>query len=462
MVIDGKETEAELLDAVKAKKIYEEIVRKQLDPALLEYSGKAVFKVRIFPVEPRSSKKIKLSYQEIINKDNGTFQYTYPLNTEKFSAGNLQEVRINVEIQSDDQLKNVYCASHEAQITRQGDRRALVGYQARDIKPDTDFRVYFNTDNSKIGLSLAAYRKAGEDGYFFLNISPAVSIKESEITEKAITFVLDNSGSMASPKMEQAKKALLFCINNLNKADRFEIIRFSTEAEALFGKLMKADQSNLQKAQTFIDDLKAIGGTNIEEALRLALSAKKEADRPHLVVFITDGKPTIGETNEDLLLDKIKAQNQSGARIFTFGIGNEINTHLLDKITELTRAYRTYISPTEDLEVSISDFYTKVQSPVLTDLSLQFGEKIKVLQTYPTELPDLFKGSSLTILGKYRGEGRIKVILEGKLGQNRQKWEFDTDFPALNTENDFIPRSGPPGGSVISWIRSGCTARIGN
>ena len=299
--------------------------------------------------------------------------------------------------------------------------------------------MYYNTDKSKLGLSLLTYRETGKDGYFFMSASPGFEDDEMEVNEKDITFVLDVSGSMNGKKLKQAKKALLFCINNLNKEDRFEIIRFSTEAEALFNKLNKVEEKSLTKAREFINDLKAIGGTNIDEALKLALSNENNGYRPHIVIFITDGKPTIGETNEDRLLQNIKKANASNIRIFTFGIGYELNIHLLDKITELTKAYRTYISPEEDMEIKISNFYNKVQSPVFTDIKLKFGNNIKLFKTYPKDLPDIFKGSSLTILGRYKGNTeKTNIILEGKMKNKKKEFTYHVNFPKVNKKNDFI------------------------
>jgi Ca-activated chloride channel homolog len=438
MFINGTETEAELLDAKKARQIYEDIVRKALDPALLEYQGRGIFKVRIFPIEPGSTKRVKISYTQILEKDNGTIEYLYPLNTEKFSARPLNDVSIKVDIKSSDSLKNIYCTSHETEIIRKTDNHALASFEQKNIRPDTDFNLYYSTDKSKIGLSMLAYKENGKDGYFFLSASPGLDMIENEVSEKDITFVLDVSGSMAGEKLDQAKKALLFCVNNLNKGDRFQIIRFSTEAEALFKSLTSVDAANLGKAKKFIDNMKAIGGTAIEEALSLALSAK-DGDRPHMIIFITDGKPTIGETDEDKLVKKIKNANKLNTRIFTFGVGYDLNTHLLDKITKETNAYRYYISPKEDIEVKISNFYTKVQSPVLTDLKLTFSGNIKTFKTYPKDLPDIFKGSSLTVLGSYSGSGDAKVILEGKVKNKIRRFEYKMNIPSEETKNDFIP-----------------------
>jgi Ca-activated chloride channel family protein len=424
MYVDGKEMEAELLDAKKARRIYEDIVRRQRDPALLEYSETGVFRARIFPIEPHGKKRVKISYRELLSKDDHTVSYLYPLNTEKFSAKPLKDVSVHVEVKSSENIKNIYCPTHKAEIVRKGERRAVVGYEDKNVKPDRDFKLYYTTDNKKLGFSLLSYKKADEDGYFFLSLSPGFGTKADEITEKDITFVLDVSGSMAGDKMRQARKALLFCVENLNRGDRFEIIRFSTEAEALFEGFSPVSEANRRKAREFIDNLKAIGGTNMDEALGMALKMEKRKGRPYLVVFLTDGKPTIGVTDEDQLLKKIKTHNVSGLRIFTFGIGNDINTHLLDKITEETRAFRSYISPEEDIEIKVSNFYSKVQSPIMTDIKLNFGTGIRVSKTYPIHLPDLFKGSSITLLGRYRGHGDADIVLTGRVRDRKTKIDF--------------------------------------
>lgn len=438
MYINGKETPAELLDAKKARKIYEDIVRKMKDPALLEYQEMALFRARIFPIEPYSKKRVKISYHEVLKKDNGTIEYSYPLNTEKFSKAPLKQTRINIKIESSDKIKTVYCPTHDAEIIRKSEKEAQITYEENNTKPDTDFKIYYNTDKSKVGLSLLTYREEDENGFFLMNIAPSLDLKQDDIEEKDITFVLDSSGSMSGDKMKQAKKALFFCINNLNKGDRFQIIRFSTEAEALFSRLMKVDERSLKSARQFIQNMQAMGGTNIEEALSMALG-KKNMDRRHIVVFMTDGKPTIGEIKEERLLRTIKKNNRSNVRIFTFGIGAEINTHLLDKITELTKAYRTYIGPQEDIEIKVSNFYQKIQSPMLTDLKIYVKGKVKLLKLYPKDLPDLFKGSSVSVIGRYKRSGNVKVVLEGRLKGKKRKFTYKTRFYKDNQKHDFIP-----------------------
>jgi Ca-activated chloride channel family protein len=438
MFIDGKETEAELLDATKARKVYEDIVRKLIDPALLEYYGKGMFKARIFPIEPNSTKRVKISYKETLEKNNGTVGYTYPLNTEKFSSSLLDEASVEIAITTTTPLKNVYCPSHDAEVKRKNNKEAFIVYKTKNSKPDRDFTVFFTENESKFGVSLLTTKANNDDGFFFLNISPDFEIGKSDVEPKDIAFVIDVSGSMAGKKLDQAKAALRFCVANLNINDRFEVIRFSTDADGLFGKLTKADKAGRDKAAGYIDNLKAIGGTNIEEGLQLAFKAISGDNRPYMILFITDGKPTIGKTGEDELVAMIKNTNTAATRIFTFGIGDEINTHLLDKFTEITNAYRTYVTPDEDIEVKVSDIYTKIQSPLFTDLKIDFGNAITAKHMYPKKLPDLFHGSSITILGKYSGSGSAKIKLSGRIHGEQKTLEYAAAFPESKSDNAFI------------------------
>ncbi len=438
MFINGKETGAELLDAGKAKRIYEDIVRKMKDPALLEYTGRKVFRARIYPIEPFSEKRVKISYTEILNRDGSTFEYIYPLNTEKFSAKKLKNVRIKVDIDSKVDIRNVYCPTHKVDITRKGERNVRVVYEEINVRPDTDFKLYFDSTPDEVGISVRSYKKVGEDGYFLLSMTPGFGKSKYSIP-KDICFVLDVSGSMSGKKLEKAKNALKFCINNLRTGDRFEVIKFSTEAESLFNILKLVNGGTRGKAEKFIDELRAVGGTNIEEAIAGALKISKSIDRPYIIVFITDGKPTIGETDEDKIVEMIRKRNTEGTRIFTFGIGNDLNTHLLDKITSLTRAYRSYISEKEDIEVKVSGFFRKIESPVLTDLKLDFGSGIRVSKKYPRDIPDFFKGSSISILGRYRGSGSTEITLKGKISGRKKIFRSKCKFTSDSGNDDFIP-----------------------
>lgn len=445
MEIGGKMVDAELLRADKARQIYEDIVRKMRDPALLEYAGRDLFKVRIFPIEPRSRKPIKVSYTELLRSETGTVNYSYPLSTEKFSAQPIKNLSVKVEVKTEQPLASIYSPSHKVEIRRDGSNRAVIGYESKDEKPDTDFQLVYSAEKRDIGLSLITHKSAGEDGYFLLLAAPTVA-KEAKPAPKDVVFVVDTSGSMAGAKLQQAKKAMQFCVENLNADDRFEIVRFSTEAESLFGKLSEADSEHRKRASNFIADLKPIGGTAIADALQTALKARTEkSERPFVIIFLTDGLPTVGTRNLDEIVANVKKAGE--ARIFSFGIGSDVNTQLLDQIAEGTRAFSQYVLENEDLEVKVSNFYTRIKEPVLTNVRLEFSGGIRTSKLYPAQLPDLFKGDQIVLTGRYTAvagvgdpgrSGEVEAKLTGISNGGEQTFTYKVKFD--DSSNDYVAR----------------------
>lgn len=450
MEIDGRPVEAELLAADKARHIYEDIVRKLKDPALLEYEGRDVFKVRIFPIEPNSRKRITLSYTQLLKADDGLVSYVLPLNTEKLSAKPIKNVSVKLDLESKRPLKAIYSPSHSVEVKRHSATSATAAYEASDVQPDNDFALYFAPEKDELGVNLLTYKTGTEDGYFLLLASLGVDVKEKQVVLKDVAFALDTSGSMAGKKLEQAKKALLFCVENLNDGDRFEVIRFSTEVEPLFDKLLDASKATRAKAEEFIKDLKPIGGTAIDDALKKALDLTSGKDaveriptsgqRPFVIIFLTDGRPTIGATDENEIVAHVKKRGECHTRIFCFGIGTDVNTHLLDRITEDTRAFSQYVLPEEDLEVKVSSFFSKIKEPVLANPTLKFTGDVHATKLYPSPLPDLFKGEQLVLAGRYTGKGDSAIIVEGAVNGVAKKFTYEVKFPEDAAENDFIPR----------------------
>jgi Ca-activated chloride channel family protein len=446
MDVNGRMVEAELLDADKAQHIYEDIVRRMRDPALLEYAGQGLLKARIYPIEPRSEKRVTLSYTQILRRDAGMVEYLYPLNTEKFSSQPLESVSVTVKLTSSRGIRSVFSPSHEVEISHTDAGRAVIGYEAAGVRPDTDFRLFYSSEASDdVGLDLLTHANGREDGYFMLLASPSPFMSDEKIATKDVVFVLDTSGSMAERnKLDQARRALRFCLANLNPGDRFELIRFSTESELLFGELVAAEERNIERAEVFIDELRPIGGTAIEEALTRAIElapAGAGTDRPFLVVFLTDGKPTVGASDVEGILDAVaNALDDRPIRVFCFGIGTDINTRLLDTITERTRSVSQYVLPDEDIEIKVSNFYSKISHPVLANPELEFERGLRLTMMHPMALPDLFRGEQLLVLGRYRGSGHQEVTLTGTVNGSTRRFAFEGEFARRNDDNDFIAR----------------------
>jgi len=425
MEINGQPAEAELLDADKARKIYEDIVRTMRDPALLEYVGQGLFKVRIFPIEARGTKRVRIVYSQLVSATDGLVSYLYPLNTEKFSSTPIKSLSVKVDLETDAPLATVYSPSHKVEIRRDGPNRAVIGFEAANERPDIDFQLYFSEEKKDIALRLLTHRQQDGEGYFLLLASPRV--EAGPPAPKDVVFVLDTSGSMAKGKLAQAVKALDFCIENLNAADRFEIIRFSSDAETFFGSLVTADKAHRDKASAFLAKLKPNGGTAISDALAKALAVKGSPDRPLLVVFLTDGIPTVGETREDSIVSATtKATNKP--RIFTLGIGSDVNARLLDRMAESTRAFSQSVLATEDLELKLSSFFARLGAPALTDLRIDYPEGAGVSRTLPASLPDLFQGDQLVIAGRFREPAKGQIVLRGKLRGEEREYRLDAEF----------------------------------
>jgi Ca-activated chloride channel family protein len=439
--IDGKPVEAELLKSDKARGIYEDIVRRKKDPALLEYAGRDLFKVHVFPIEPRGKRRLVFSFTEVLKIDSGLVRYVFPLSTEKHLSKPLKQVRVDVDLEVTKPLKAIYSSSHSVEVARKDARHATVSYEAKDIRPDGDFELFFMSEASEVGATLMTYREGNSDGFFLLLASPGIDVKEERVIPKDVVFVLDTSGSMAGNKLSQAKKALEFCIENLNEDDRFELIRFSTDVDPLFKQLTDVSAASRKKAVDALKKFKPMGSTAIDVALKGALALQPgKTERPFVVIFLTDGLPTIGENKNDRIVATVRGMSSGHVRVFCFGIGTDVNTHLLDGIAEETGAQSQYVLPEEDIETKVSHFYSKIKDPVLTHPHVSIPESIGATCIHPNPLPDLFKGDQLVVVGRYKSDGKTKITLEGITHGKKQTYSFPVRFGSGDREYDFIPR----------------------
>jgi Ca-activated chloride channel family protein len=437
MWVDGEEVEGKVLGREEARRIYEDIVRRQRDPALLEYIGKDMFQASIFPIPPGEERRVEMTYSQILPLDNGLVRYVYPLSTEKFSSRPLQEASVRVEVRSQQPIKAIYSSSHKVAVDRPSDYRAVVGYEDYDVTPNKDFVLYYTVSQEAFGLNLLSY-KAGsyEDGFFLLLVAPDVEVAEREVVAKDMIFVLDTSGSMEGEKMEQAKDALEFVLDHLNPEDRFNVVSFSTGVRSYASRLRAAEERG--EAQRFVRNLEAAGGTDINRAMLEAL-AMADAERPTIIIFLTDGLPTEGTVEADIILDNIKQAARDNARIFPFGVGDDVNTLLLDSMARNHRGASAYVRPGQSIEEEVSAFYAKVSTPLLADISLDFG-RVRVEDTYPYPLPDLFAGTQLVLVGRYREGGPAAITLRGIVNNREQTFTYEDQTFRQSGGEEFIAR----------------------
>ena len=439
MWIDGEKVEGQLYTREEARRIYDEIVRRRLDPALLEYIGRDLFQASIFPIDPGDTRRVIIEYSQILPVDNGLVQYVYPLSTEKFSARPLEDVSVTVNIKSREAIKAVYSPSHPVSIDRGSDFSALAGWEARNVKPDTDFVLYYTVSSADLGLNLLSFRQASEDGFFSMLIAPSIEV--DEVIEKDVVLVLDTSGSMEGEKMRQAKDALAFVLDHLNPDDRFNVVAFSTGVRSFSDR--PEPLSAVEEAKRFVDDLRAEGSTDINRALLEAIAGLEDVNfgpaRPVIIIFLTDGLPTSGVTEPDLILHNIEQATSSNVRIFPFGVGDDVDTFLLDSMAGEQRGTSAYVRPGQRVDEAVSGFYAKVSTPVLADVSLRVNG-VRIEDTYPFPLPDIFAGTQLIVAGRYRAGGPATVTMEGTVNGRLETLRFDDLTFRDEGGQDFIPR----------------------
>ncbi|MGC9328547.1 MAG: VIT and vWA domain-containing protein, partial [Candidatus Hinthialibacter sp.] len=438
MEMNGEPVQGELLDKDKAEKIYQDIVRKMKDPGILSFHGRGMIRARIFPIEPNSTQKIRIRYEEILNYDRGVCRYVYALATDKLSKKTTDFVRISANIFSNTPLRNIYSPSHEIDVQRKNNFEATAKYSDENVIPDQDFELIFSVDHDDVGMNLLTYKEKGEDGFFLLMAAPKV-VQEGEAVPKDVIFVLDKSGSMkGNNKIKQAKEALEFCVRSLNPDDRFAVVTFSDEIEPLT-KLTEASSKEIDQVCEEIQKIDANGGTNIDGALKTAFDLVPDSQRPIYVLFLTDGLPTVGVRDVGEILKHVKNWNQQKCRMFAFGVGYDVNTTLLDQLSQTNKGLATYVKPSEDIEISVSSMYSKIANPALADLQLDFGG-VEVKKMYPKELPDLFSGSQLIVIGRYEEGDSTMVTLSGKAAGETKKFKEEFSFARHDTNNEFIPR----------------------
>lgn len=450
LYMNGKPVRGEVLEKDKAREIYEGIVRRMKDPGLVEWMDYNLFKVRVFPVPANGTQKIELEFAQPLQADQGSFRYVFPIRAPHSVSerpGNIPQVKFTVDLASDDPIRNIYSPSHRVQTDQKDPGHAVVTLPAEALSPAAgDFVLFYEPSGKDVALSLVAQRSGSDDGFFALMLSPKLKVDEQQMTPNDVTFVIDSSGSMADGnKIEQARRALAYCVGQLNDRDSFDIVRFSTEVEKYKENLVPGTKESIANAKSWIEKIQPRGGTNIssalEEALKLKPSDDKSSGQAHIytIVFITDGLPTIGTTNIDDILRSVREQNKGNIRVFTFGVGNDVNTKLLDRLADDTRAVADYIKPAEDMEVPISRFFDKISRPAMANLKLEIPGA-EVYDLYPTPLPDLFYGSQLTVFGRYKKPGQSAIRLTGQVAGKSTEFTYEKTFPETETSNEFVEK----------------------
>ncbi|MCH7990935.1 MAG: VWA domain-containing protein [Gemmatimonadetes bacterium] len=436
------ELRGEIMDAERAREIYEAIVRRRADPALIELAGQGLLRARIFPIEPGETRKVSLRYTQVLERAGNALQFVYAGSVRggaQVGAGEVLrmtpegvETRFEIVVDDCDEFLDPFSPTHTLDVDRD-DARMTISIEDEIVGR---LSVFLPMAGEAVGISIAMHRPIGEDGYFMLTLSPGRNVEAVE--PRDLTVVMDVSGSMSGEKIEQARQALHQLLRSLSPEDRFRLVAFSSAVRVYSREWVPARGRALEQAHAWIDGLVADGGTNIEAALEEAFRLESPRNRLPVVLFLTDGLPSVGEESPNRLASI--AESKAGrARVFAFGIGNDVNTQLLDRLSEAGRGDTDYVLPGENVERALSLLAAKIQHPVLTDLEL-WGGPIDISEVYPVHVPDVFAGEELVLFGRFTGEGQSQLTVRGqRLGR---PLEFTTELmiPDASDRNDFIPR----------------------
>ncbi len=448
VLVDGKEMKAEILDVEKAKQVFQDIVKNGGSPALLEYYGNQLIQTQVPRVPAGGTVNVKLTYTMVLAQRDGLVRLQMLNTNPKASLQPLNSASVKVNITSKRAIKNIYSPTHKIKIVETPDADVSVQWSQKDYLPKHPFVLYYQLADDDVGASLVPYRELGDEGTFMMMLSPTIgsgagAITSKDVLPKDIVFCVDTSGSMLEGnKMSQAQAALKYCLENLRENDRFNIVDFSTGVRAFEDrKLVEVSDASRQRALNYVKKLGPRGGTAIQDALEKSLELLRDGERLKMILFATDGLPTIGERNPEAILKKIAKQNGQDVRIFVFGEGFDVNTKLLDFLALKNRGEADYILPEEDIAKKISQFYDRVGSPIMTDLKIEI-DGLKVEDMYPRTIPDLFRGEQVVVFGRYQGAGKKTVRVSGVIRGERKTIEHELDFPEY-TEGDksaFVPR----------------------
>jgi len=441
----AKEPKAELLPKDEAKKMYNSIVAKLRDPALLEFSGYNLIRSSVFPVDAGGKQKVRLTYENLLVADGNRIDYILP-RTESVSYS--VPWKISVRVKSKQPISTVYSPSHNLETKRLSKNVVSVSLAKDATKEPGAFRVSYLLEKNGVTATMLAYPDPKVGGGYFLLLAglPSELPKGAKTIKREVTLVFDRSGSMHGEKIEQVREAAMQILGGLEDGEAFNIIAYNEAVDPFAPRPVIKTAKAVQSAREYLKSIKARGGTNIHDALLEALRQKPTGGMLPIVLFLTDGLPTVGQTSEVAIRDVAVKANPHKRRVFTFGVGVDVNTPLLEKIALDTRAAATFVLPKEDVEVKVGSVFKRLSGPILAGPKLEVVEKHgepaprRVRDVLPDRLPDLFVGDQLVVLGQYREEKPLNFQITGNYLGKKRTFKFTFGVEKATTRNAFVPR----------------------
>jgi Ca-activated chloride channel family protein len=429
MWIDGREMVGEVVEKERARQIYESYKETRKDPGLLEQTDYKTFEMRIFPIGPRAEQRVQVTYYQELDFDHDWATYVYPLATvtrEGIDARTRGRFGLNLEVRSEVPVTAMESPSHRDDfvVVRHGEHHMQASLETGGGDLNRDLVLAYHLARPRTGLDLIASKPDGEDGYFLLTLTLG-----EELARKAegmdYVFLLDVSGSMDEDgKLALSRGSLGAFVQALEGTDRFELMAFNAAPVELFQGFRPADAGAKAQAEEFLESQRARGGTFLEPALRAAYRYKSP-DRPLNVIVLSDG---MTDQSERALLLRLLGERPNGTRVFTIGVGNEVDRNLLEQIAEDTGGLAAFVSHGDDFSRQAQAFRRKLLRPAASNVELSFdGGGVYDLE--PEKLPDLYHGMPLRLYGRYRDDGPVKVRLRADVGGEVLERVVDLEIP---------------------------------
>jgi Ca-activated chloride channel family protein len=434
-LLDGNETS--LLSAGEARAVYASIAKATGSAKVMALAGKPALMASHVRLGLKNDFTVRFT-QPVADQD-GLRTYACPVPETGFAIAPVERLTVNATVQAKQPLRGMFSPTHEANVERSGLNEARVRVAADHWFGGGMFKLIYVADDAPLGLRVLAHREKDEDeGYFIIFGNPTGSPKTDQVIEKDVLLVLDTSGSMRGEKMEQARAAIEYCLKNLGGNDRFNIVTFGTEVKSFRDDLAANTPANVKAASVFVDEIVAVGRTNISGALAKGLAGKPSNDRPRMMIFLTDGTPTAGERVPEKIVKSVPELNTSKTRVFVMGIGHDVNAYLLDRLAEETQGSSEYVGPDEEIDVRVAALYNRLSHPVLTNVEVAFGD-LPTHSVYPRKVGALFRGSPVMIAGRYRGGGKHTITIKGTLAGKPKEFACTAEFPkAPAPEHEFV------------------------
>jgi Ca-activated chloride channel family protein len=443
----SSEPTAKVLPRDEARAMYESIVRKARDPGLLEFAGLQFVRTSVFPLAAGATQRVRLVYEQILPADDCRIDYVLPRSE---AAGYRVPWKVSVQLASRSTISTVYSPSHAVEASRTGPGAFSVRLTDAASRQPGPFRLSYLLERDGVTASLIAYPDPAAGGGYFLLLAglPARSPSGGDARlRREVTLVLDRSGSMRGEKFEQARKAALAILNGLDEGEFFNILPYSDAVERFGPAPIAKSRETIARATEYLLGLTTLSGTNLHDALFEALRQPPTPGCLPLVLFLTDGLPTVGKTSEKAIRDVATLANPHSRRVFTFGVGFDVNTPLLEGIAADTRAATTFVLPGEDVEVKVAQVFRRLSGPVLAGPELAFldtagklGVPPRASDVFPSKLPDLFAGDQLVVMGRYSGAAPLAVSLKGNFLGGAREFQFSFGLEHASTANAFVLR----------------------